>query len=198
MEYLTELVVVGLTAAIMENVVFTRALGQNFHKHYSKGVSTLLLEGIVITAFSTLGSFAGWLGRYLSESVWSVQSWAKPGIFISIYAVCVFLVLIAIKITAVKTKREFVPISCMLIYGFIPIATILVVAGHEYSIMQATLYGIGAGIGYLFASLINCQIQRRLVYSDIPISFRGIPISLLTFGIMSLALFGLVGHEILL
>ena len=198
MEYLNQLIMIGLTAAIVENVVFTRALGQNFHTHYSKGFSLLFLEGIMITVFATLGSLSGWVGRYMTENWLELATWIKPGFFISLYALFVFAVLITLKIIAIRTKRKFIPTSCMLIYGFIPIATILVVAGHKYSVLEAVMYGIGAGVGYLLASLINRQIQRRLVYSDIPISFRGIPISLLTFGIMSLALFGLTGHEILL
>ena len=198
MAFLTELIMIGLTAAILENVLFTRALGQDFHTHYSKNNSVLLLEGITISVFSVIGSFAGWLGKYFTENILNLSLWVKPAIYITLYGFLVFLLLISLKLLAIKTKRKFTPTSCMLIYGFIPIATILIVAGHDYTIIEAITYGIGAGVGYLLASLINQQIQLRLVYSDVPISFRGIPITLLTFGIISLALFGLMGHHILL
>lgn len=198
MNFIGELILIWLTAAIIENVVFVRGMGQDFHAHYSQTASYILLEGIMVTAFAVLGALTGWFGRVVIQENFTISSTVRPAIYIAIYAVAVFIILFSLQFYAKKTNKQFTIASCMMIYGFIPIATILVTAGQDYNMFQSAIYGLGGGFGYIGASFINRQMQHRLASSDIPVAFRGAPITLITFGILSLALMGLTGNGILI
>ncbi|MEG1391244.1 MAG: Rnf-Nqr domain containing protein [Angelakisella sp.] len=87
-------------------------------------------------------------------------------------------------------------ISTKLVYGFIPIGTLFIVGGGTYTLIESIVYGTGAGLGYILATLLNYCMQKRLAHSDIPVAFRGMPATLLSFGMISLALFGLLGHQL--
>ena len=54
-------------------------------------------------------------------------------------------------------------------------------------------FGFGSGVGYLVAVLVVDEGRRRLRSKDIPHIFRGLPSVLIYIGILSLAIYGLVG-----
>ena len=54
-------------------------------------------------------------------------------------------------------------------------------------------FGLGSGVGYLVAVLVVDEGRRRLRSKDIPHIFRGLPSVLIYIGILSLAIYGLVG-----
>ena len=57
-------------------------------------------------------------------------------------------------------------------------------------------YCLGAGIGFTAALLILWSVRSRLSLTRIPKIFRGFPITFLCLGILSLALFGLLGNQL--
>ncbi len=197
MQTLLEILLLAFTAAIVENVIFTRAMMQDFHRHYTRSALAVMLESVLITSYSVLASVVGWMGKAITRYM-QVDEWAKSTMYITIYVLVVFTLILTTKIIALKKKRKFVAISALVFYGYIPVATTLVVAGRDYTVLEAVFYGLGVGVGYIIASQLNLQLQKRLLINEVPISFRGIPITLITFGIISLALFGLMGRVILL
>lgn len=57
-------------------------------------------------------------------------------------------------------------------------------------------YCLGAGVGFTAALLILWSVRSRLSLTRIPKIFRGFPITFLCLGILSLALFGLLGNQL--
>lgn len=57
-------------------------------------------------------------------------------------------------------------------------------------------YNIGAGIGFTLAMLVLWSIHQRLCYSEVPKAFQGLPVMLITIGIISLSIFGLAGSQL--
>ena len=75
----------------------------------------------------------------------------------------------------------------------------LLVTGFGNSALGESMWmALGAGGGYALAMLICWSIRERLDLSDIPRAFRGAPILFIYLGLLSLALFGLVGHQLAL
>lgn len=61
------------------------------------------------------------------------------------------------------------------------------------SIAAALAYGIGAALAMTFLNAAFVALRDRIAEQDVPVVFRGIPIALITAGLMALALFGFVG-----
>ena len=80
----------------------------------------------------------------------------------------------------------------------------LVIAGLLISSRMSTTsqffsffgYCLGAGVGFTAALLILWSVRSRLSLTRIPKIFRGFPITFLCLGILSLALFGLLGNQL--
>ena len=58
---------------------------------------------------------------------------------------------------------------------------------------EAALYGLGAALGFGLVLILLAQIRERLSMADIPESFKGAPIGLITAGLMALAFMGFTG-----
>ena len=73
------------------------------------------------------------------------------------------------------------------------LGTVLVERTQSFTLGQSWGFGFGSGVGYLVAVLVVDEGRRRLRSKDIPHIFRGLPSVLIYIGILSLAIYGLVG-----
>lgn len=73
---------------------------------------------------------------------------------------------------------------------------LLVAASERYSLGGWIGFGLGSGIGYTGALLLLYIAQEQFQMMDIPKVFRGLPILLVYIGIISLSIYGLIGHQL--
>lgn len=193
---LLQLLGLGVAAALTENMVFTRGLGLGFQKSAQRGLAEQVNTGLLVTLFTVIASACGWLGRYFSENLLELLSWTRPALFVAVYSV----VMVTLMLGYYEYTANYTPkarqIPAKLVYGFIPLGTLLIIGNNTFTFPQAIAYGAGAGVGYLLAVVLNYCLQKRLAHSDIPAPFRGMPATLLSFGMISLALFGMLGHQL--
>ena len=65
---------------------------------------------------------------------------------------------------------------------------------NGYNFIESIVDALGGGVGYLFAMVLMAGIRTKLVDEEnFPVSFRGVPIILITSSIMSLAFMGFSG-----
>ena len=63
----------------------------------------------------------------------------------------------------------------------------------DYTILQGTVYGLATAIGFTIAMVLMAGLREKMEYNDIPESFKGMPIVLLTAMLMSMAFMGFSG-----
>ncbi len=63
----------------------------------------------------------------------------------------------------------------------------------DYGILAGVINGIGTSIGFAIAIVIMAGIREKIEYNDVPESFKGTPIVLITAALMSIAFFGFSG-----
>jgi len=59
--------------------------------------------------------------------------------------------------------------------------------------LWSLIYGFGASLGFGLVLVLFAALRERLVAADVPITFRGSSIALITAGLMSLAFMGFAG-----
>ena len=64
---------------------------------------------------------------------------------------------------------------------------------YEYGFIASLINGVGTAVGYFIAICLLAGIRERLEGNDIPYSFQGMPIVLVTAGLMAIAFFGFSG-----
>ena len=63
----------------------------------------------------------------------------------------------------------------------------------NYNLIEAAVAGIAVPLGFLIVIYIFATIRQRLEIADVPTSFKGAPIALITAGIMACAIMGIAG-----
>jgi len=64
---------------------------------------------------------------------------------------------------------------------------------EQHNLLQSALYGFGAATGFGLVMIMFAAMRERIAFADVPIPFRGAPISLITAGLMALAFMGFSG-----
>lgn len=193
MEYLMTFFGMALTAFALENPIFARALGFNKSVLLLKSRRAGIIYGVTMAWILFWVSFPVSLCNYFLRDVSFVRTVRAP-----LYLVCVVLVYI---LTYFGTKR-FAPKIFEQILPALPISTfntalfgaLFVSAMQRFTFIQTVGYALGTGAGYALSLLVIYYARKRLAISPVPRSFRGLPILLVYVGLLSLAIYGLIGH----
>jgi len=193
MELFAQFFVTALTAVAVENAVFARALGINKTVLFMKSPKMGILYGAVLTWMGVLSSFLVAIVNVLLEGRTGIMYIRAP-----LFSICVAAVYIVTYLVAHKWKPKLFQI----IKPALPVCTFntalfgafYISSTGSYHFLQTVGYTLGTGVGYTLALLVIYFARKRLAISPVPRSFRGLPILLLYIGLLSLAIYGLLGH----
>jgi electron transport complex protein RnfA len=82
------------------------------------------------------------------------------------------------------------------VFNCASLGTLLVPANARFDLISTMGYSIGMSLGFGFAVVILGYGLTRLEYCRVPKIFKGVPIALIYLGLLSLAFYGLVGHQL--
>lgn len=201
-ETVSALLLTVMAAAVSENLVFVRAFGLGELEYDEFTLSRGLRDARIVTLMCLLAAFSGWCGRRLVEQLIPLPAHLRPSVFLAIFA-ALFLcimggILLARKKRGKETSKKRYKFHTAIAFGFLPMGVLLVTGFGTGGLAESLARGLGAGAGYLLAMLLCWTIRERLDFCDIPRAFRGAPILFIYLGLVSLALFGLVGHQLAL
>lgn len=63
----------------------------------------------------------------------------------------------------------------------------------QNSFVESIFYGFGAAVGFSMALILFSALRERIAVADVPVTFRGAAIGMITAGLMSLAFMGFTG-----
>ncbi|MDX9866307.1 MAG: electron transport complex subunit RsxA [Kiritimatiellia bacterium] len=189
MEYLLLL----LSAILVNNFVLSRFLGICPFLGVSKRISTALgMSGAVIFVITIASAVTWCLQTYLLAPL-GLDKFLQTLSFILVIAALVQLIDIVMK--------RFAPPLHAALGIFLPLITtncaVLGVAvlnmKQGYGFFKAVLFGFAAALGFALALLIFTGLREKIDRADPPRCFRGVAISLVTAGLLSLAFMGFSG-----
>ncbi|MCP5056987.1 MAG: NADH:ubiquinone reductase (Na(+)-transporting) subunit E [bacterium] len=67
---------------------------------------------------------------------------------------------------------------------------------RDYTLGEATVFGIGSGIGWALAIVALAAVRERLRYNDVPAPLRGLGITFITVGLMAIAFMSFSGIQL--
>ena len=133
---------------------------------------------------------------------WIIQYYILNPLNIGFLQTVVFILVIAALVQAVETVMKK---SMPALYGalgvFLPlITTNCVVLGvaikaidSSYTLVETIVYALAAAVGFTLAITILAYIRERIEYNSLPETFKGVPITLVTLGLMAIAFMGFAG-----
>ena len=175
------LLLIAIGSALVNNVVLSQFLGLCPFLGVSKKVETAAGMGAAVLFVITIASAVTNL-IYTFLLVPTDLTYLNTIVFILVIAALVQFVEMVLK--------KSMPALYESLGVFLPlITTNCAVLGTAL----ATVHGIGISLGFLIAIVILAGIREKMEYNNIPESFKGMPITLLTAGLMAIAFFGFSG-----
>jgi electron transport complex protein RnfA len=184
--------VILLSAMLVNNFVLSRFLGICSFLGISKKIETAVGMGLAVTFVMTIAS----VGSYL----------VFHGILVPLkleylYNIAFILVIAALVQLVEMFLKKYSPALYKALGIYLPLITtncvILAVAvinmNEEYNLLESIFSGLGASLGYTLAIVLFAGIRERIERSNVPEVLKGLPITLITAGLMSIAFLGFNG-----
>lgn len=194
-----------IRAVFVENMALAFFLGMCTFLAVSKKVETAVGLGVaVVVVLGITVPVNNLMYQYLLKD--GALAWAgMPDIDLSFLVFLVFIGLIAAMVQILEMFLDkFVPTLYNALGVFLPLITVncailggaLFMVERDYTLAESAVYGLGAGIGWLLAIVALAGIREKLKYSDVPAGLRGLGITFITVGLMSLGFMSFGGMTI--
>ncbi len=188
-ETILNLVGLMITASLVNNVVLSQFLGLCPFLGVSKKTDTALGMGAACIFVITMAS--------LVCSI--IYKFILNPLDLSYLQTIVFILVIAMLVQFVEMILKKYVVSLYQALGvYLPLITtncaVLGVALNNvtdgYSILESTICGFATAVGFTIAIVILAGLREKMEYNDIPAPFKGMPMVLLTSGLMAIAFTG--------
>ena len=188
-----ELLIIALSAAIINNVVLTYFLGICPFLGVSRRLDMALGMGAAVTFVMTIAGLLTFL----------VNKYLLLPLELSFLQYIVFIFVIASAVQLVEMYvRKFFPVLHEAFGVFLPmittncaiLGTCLFIWIKDYTALsEALVYSVFSGIGFTLAIVIMAGIREELELADVPKPLRGAAIALFVAAILALAFSGFAG-----
>lgn len=192
MDTFRSLVIILLTSVLVNNYVLNRFLGICPFLGVSKKLNSATGMGIAVIFVMVMATAATWpIQKYLLEPY--KIGYMQTIVFILIIAALVQFIEMALK--------KFIPSLHKSLGVYLPlITTNCAVLGvtienidESYTFVESIVNSLGCGLGFLLAMVLFSGVRSKIVESEIPESFKGLPATLIAASFVSLAFFGFAG-----
>lgn len=182
----------------LENMALAFFLGMCSFLACSKKVETALGLGVAVIFVQVLTvPLNNLLLRYLLAE--GALTWVHPalaGVNLSFLSFILFIGTIAAATQIVEmTVERFAPKLYTTLGVFLPLIAVncVILAGslfmqeRDYSFGDSVVFGVGSGLGWALAIVAMAAVREKLTYSHVPAGLKGLGITFITAGLMSLA-----------
>ncbi len=184
-----------ISAVLLENFIFVKFLGCCPFFGLSDKPSNAIGMGCAVTFVMTVATAATWF-VYNVILVPLELAYLKTIAFILIIAALVQLIEMFLR-KYVKSLYSALGIYLPLITTNCAIlGCALLCVNNGYGFGKSVLYGFFSAIGFTMAIVVFAGVRARLEYADVPKCFKGIPIALVSAGLVAMAFSGFQGASL--
>ena len=196
----------------IENILLAYFLGMCSFLAISKKVDTSIGLGFAVIFVLTITAPANWAihNFLLKEGAlsWLNKDFGLEGnnvIDLSFLNSIIFIAVIAAMVQLVEmTLDKFSPKLYTSLGIFLPLIAVncailggsMFLVERNYTFMESTVYGFGSGIGFFMAIASMAAIRHRIRYSNVPSELRGVGMTMLLTGLVSMAFMAFSGIDL--
>ncbi len=202
------LVNIFVKSIFIDNMIFAYFLGMCSYLAVSKTVKTSTGLGIAVVfvlGFTVPVDFL--LEKFVLKA--GALQWLSPGLAdvdLSFLSFIMFIAVIASMVQLVEMVIEkFAPSLYTSLGIFLPLIAVncailggsLFMQEREYAnIAEATVFGLGSGVGWFLAIVGIAAIREKIKYSNVPAPLRGLGITFIITGLMGIAFMSFMGIKL--
>ena len=192
---LTSLLAISLGAILTNNFIFSQFLGCCPFLGCSSKVDTATGMGIAVVFVMGLASAICWV----------IYTYILVPLNLAFLNTLAFILVIAALVQLVEMfLKKSVPSLYSALGIYLPLITtncavlgvVLLNVQNNYNFIEALVYGVTGGLGFMLAIVLFASVRERIAFSDYPECFEGFPICLVSAGLVALAFMGFSGMKI--
>lgn len=187
-------VMILMGTVFVNNIVLVKILGLCPFMGVSKKLETSIGMAGATALVLSIGSMTSW----------GIDAYLLKPFHLEYLRTLTFIVVIAgvVQLTEMIMEKNFPPLYQGLGI-FLPLITTncavlgipLLNAQASHSFIESLFFGLGGALGFSLVLILFASIRERLDAADIPITFKGAAIAMMTAAIMSLAFMGFAGLD---
>ncbi|MCL0060537.1 RnfABCDGE type electron transport complex subunit A [Dehalococcoidia bacterium] len=189
---MNELIMIFVSMAFVNNIVFARYLGLCPYFGVSKKTGPALGMGMAVIFVMLIAAAATWLINHYILIPFNVQ-FMQIVIFILVISSLVQITELFIKRTSATLYNALGIFLALITTNCAVLFVTLWNALHDYTFIESIVSALASGIGFALALILMSGIREKLEIADCPRSMRGLPIAFIAAMMLSLALIGLGG-----
>ncbi|AKU10586.1 MAG: Na+-translocating ferredoxin:NAD+ oxidoreductase subunit A [Azoarcus sp.] len=188
----TEILLLLLSTALVNNVVLVKFLGLCPVMGVSKSMDAALGMGLATTFVITLASALCWM----------LDHWLLAPFELGFLRILCFILVIAAAVQFVEMViKKTSPALYQSLGIYLPLITTncavlglaLLNVQQSFGFMKSVLYGFGSALGFTLVLLVFAGLRERLALARVPAAFNGAPSAFITISLLSLAFMGFSG-----
>ncbi len=187
-----ELIMIIIGSALVNNVVLSLFLGLCPFLGVSKRTNTAVgMGGAVIFVITVSSALCSLIYTYILVPL--DMGYLQTIVFILVIACLVQFVELVLKkysralYSALGVYLPLITTNCAVL------GVAIINVNKNYGLVSSIVNGFGTAAGFTIAIVVMAGIRERIEYNDVPKSFQGSPIVLITAGLMAIAFFGFAG-----
>lgn len=190
-----EYISIIITAIFVNNIVFAQFLGICPFIGVSRKLSSAVGMGAAVTFVMAIATFVTWV----------LQNYCLNPLHLGYMQTIVFILVIAALVQMLEiVLKKVAPALYAALGVFLPLITtncaVLGVAilcvQKDFALGEALVYAVSTAIGFTMALCIFAGIREQLALVEVPKAMKGVPIALVTAGILAMAFMGFSGIKI--
>ena len=186
------LLLIIITTALVNNVVLSQFLGICSFLGVSRYIKTSFsLGAAVIFVITVASAVANLLYTFVLTPL--NLDYLKTIVFILVIAALVQMVEMFTKKTSPPLYKALGIYLPLITTNCAVLGVALTNVTKSYNFVQSVVNGIGISVGFTIAIVMLAGVREKIEHNDVPYSFQGSPIVLITSGLMAIAFFGFSG-----
>lgn len=186
------ILIIAIGAALVNNVVLSQFLGLCPFLGVSKKINTAAgMGGAVIGVITISSAICSLIYDFILVPL--DLTYLNTIVFILVIAALVQFVEMFLKKTSPALYEALGVYLPLITTNCAVLGIALTNVQNGYNFIESVVAGFGTAVGFTIAIVIMAGIRERIEFNDVPESFQGMPIVLLTAGLMSIAFFGFAG-----
>jgi len=193
-----ELINIGISSIFTQNILLAYFLGMCSFLALSKKVDTAVGLGLAVVFVLGITAPVNWLIHeyVLKEGALAWIDERFRAVDLGFLTFISFIAVIAALVQVVEMAVEKISTALYNALGiYLPLITVncailgvsLFMVERKYTLSQATVFGVGSGIGWFLAIVSLAAIRHKIRYSNVPAPMRGLGITMLITGLMAMA-----------
>ena len=187
-----ELLIIMFSAILVDNFVLSRFLGICPFLGVSKNVKTAMGMSTAVIVVMVIASALTWpVQKYLLDP--RGLGYLQTGVFIVIIAALVQIIETFLKKSIPSLYRALGIYLPLITTNCAVLGVTILNIDEAYNFVQAVTNAFGAGLGFMLALFLFSGVRSKVDRADIPKFMKGLPITLVSAGLVSISFFGFKG-----